>query len=47
VGIRAHASKAGGGNRRRRREGGTENLVRKAIVEGTDPQEAYVRHGKF
>ncbi len=25
----------------------TENLVRKAILEGIDPQEAYLRHGKF
>lgn len=25
----------------------TENLVRKAILEGTDPQEAYLRYGKF
>jgi regulator of RNase E activity RraA len=25
----------------------TENLVRKAIREGVDPQEAYLRHGKF
>jgi regulator of RNase E activity RraA len=25
----------------------TENLVRKAILEGVDPQEAYLRHGKF
>jgi regulator of RNase E activity RraA len=25
----------------------TENLIRKAILEGTDPQEAYLRHGKF
>jgi len=25
----------------------TENLVRTAILEGTDPQEAYLRHGKF
>lgn len=24
-----------------------ENLVRKAILEGVDPQEAYLRHGKF
>lgn len=26
---------------------GTENLVRKAILNGVDPQEAYLRHGKF
>ena len=26
---------------------GTENLVRKAILEGVDPQQAYLRHGKF
>jgi regulator of RNase E activity RraA len=26
---------------------GTENLVRKAILAGVDPQEAYLRHGKF
>ena len=26
---------------------GTENLVRKAILEGVDPQEAYLRFGKF
>ena len=26
---------------------GTENLVRKAILEGTDPQEAYRTYGKF
>ena len=26
---------------------GTENLVRKAILEGGDPQEAYLRYGKF
>jgi len=26
---------------------GTENLVRKAILEGIDPQEAYKRYGKF
>ena len=26
---------------------GTENLVRKAILEGVDPQEAYLQHGKF
>jgi regulator of RNase E activity RraA len=26
---------------------GTENLVRKAILEGTDPQEAYLKYGKF
>jgi 4-hydroxy-4-methyl-2-oxoglutarate aldolase len=26
---------------------GTENLVRKAILEGIDPQEAYLRYGKF
>jgi regulator of RNase E activity RraA len=26
---------------------GTENLVRKAILEGVDPQEAYLRYGKF
>jgi 4-hydroxy-4-methyl-2-oxoglutarate aldolase len=26
---------------------GTENLVRKAILSGVDPQEAYLRHGKF
>ncbi|RWE22884.1 MAG: RraA family protein [Mesorhizobium sp.] len=25
----------------------TENLVRKAILEGVDPREAYLRHGKF
>ena len=25
----------------------TENLVRKAILEGVDPQQAYLRHGKF
>ncbi len=25
----------------------TENLVRKAILAGADPQEAYLRHGKF
>lgn len=25
----------------------TENLVRKAILEGIDPQEAYLEHGKF
>jgi hypothetical protein len=25
----------------------TESLVRKAILAGADPQEAYVRHGKF
>lgn len=25
----------------------TENLVRKEILEGTDPKEAYLRHGKF
>jgi 4-hydroxy-4-methyl-2-oxoglutarate aldolase len=25
----------------------TENLVRKAILEGIDPQEAYLRHGRF
>ena len=25
----------------------TENLVRKAILEGVDPQEAYLRHGRF
>lgn len=25
----------------------TENLVRKAIMEGTDPQEAYLKYGKF
>ena len=24
-----------------------ENLVRTAILEGVDPQEAYLRHGKF
>ena len=24
-----------------------ENLVRKAILEGTDPQDAYLKHGKF
>lgn len=24
-----------------------ENLVRKAILEGLDPQEAYLKHGKF
>jgi hypothetical protein len=27
--------------------GSTENLVRKAILEGVDPQEAYLRHGRF
>jgi regulator of RNase E activity RraA len=27
--------------------GNTENLVRKAILEGVDPQEAYLRHGRF
>jgi regulator of RNase E activity RraA len=26
---------------------GTENLVRTAILAGVDPQEAYLRHGKF
>lgn len=26
---------------------GTENLVRKAILQGVDPQQAYLRHGKF
>jgi 4-hydroxy-4-methyl-2-oxoglutarate aldolase len=26
---------------------GTENLVRKAILEGVDPQEAYLSYGKF
>jgi 4-hydroxy-4-methyl-2-oxoglutarate aldolase len=26
---------------------GTENLVRKAILEGIDPQEAYLKYGKF
>lgn len=26
---------------------GTENLVRKAILEGVDPQEAYLQYGKF
>jgi hypothetical protein len=26
---------------------GTENLVRKAILAGTDPQEAYLTYGKF
>jgi regulator of RNase E activity RraA len=26
---------------------GTENLVRKAILEGMDPQEAYIKYGKF
>jgi 4-hydroxy-4-methyl-2-oxoglutarate aldolase len=26
---------------------GTENLVRKAILEGMDPQEAYLKYGKF
>jgi 4-hydroxy-4-methyl-2-oxoglutarate aldolase len=25
----------------------TENLVRKAILGGMDPQEAYLRYGKF
>jgi hypothetical protein len=25
----------------------TENLVRKAILEGVHPQEAYLRHRKF
>jgi regulator of RNase E activity RraA len=25
----------------------TENLVRKAILDGVDPQEAYLRYGKF
>jgi regulator of RNase E activity RraA len=26
---------------------GTESLIRKAILEGVDPQEAYLRYGKF
>ncbi len=26
---------------------GTENLIRTAILDGLDPQEAYLRHGKF
>ncbi len=26
---------------------GTENLVRKAILEGVDPQQAYLEYGKF
>jgi regulator of RNase E activity RraA len=26
---------------------GTENLIRKAILEGVDPQEAYLQYGKF
>ena len=26
---------------------GTENQIRKAILEGVDPQEAYLRYGKF
>ena len=26
---------------------GTENLVRKAILNGMDPQEAYLKYGKF
>ena len=26
---------------------GTENLIRKAILEGVDPQEAYLKYGKF
>jgi regulator of RNase E activity RraA len=26
---------------------GTENLVRKAILEGVDPQQAYLTYGKF
>ena len=25
----------------------TESLVRKAILEGVDPQKAYLKHGKF
>ena len=25
----------------------TENLVRKAILEGVDPQQAYLKYGKF
>ena len=25
----------------------TENLVRKAILEGMDPQQAYLKYGKF
>ena len=25
----------------------TENLVRKAILQGVDPQEAYLKYGKF
>ena len=25
----------------------TESLVRKAILDGTDPQEAYLKYGKF
>jgi hypothetical protein len=26
---------------------GTENLIRTAILEGVDPQEAYLKYGKF
>ena len=26
---------------------GTENLIRKAILEGVDPQKAYLEYGKF
>ena len=26
---------------------GTENLIRKAILEGMDPQAAYLQYGKF
>jgi hypothetical protein len=26
---------------------GTENLIRKAILEGVDPQKAYLQYGKF
>jgi hypothetical protein len=26
---------------------GTENLVRKAILAGMDPQDAYIKYGKF
>ena len=26
---------------------GTESLIRKAILDGTDPQEAYLKYGKF
>jgi hypothetical protein len=25
----------------------TESLVRRAILDGMDPQEAYLKHGKF